>query len=161
MLAYQQDLDKYVGRSSAGIWQDLVSMGAWTAFTPTFANLTVGNGTLTAEYVRSGRTITFYIRFIFGNTSSMGTSPTYTLPVTAAARYSNNGCDTYGRVILLDSGTANFDGISLAITTGTGNLLSLDSSGASLKAAGVSATSPMTWTTSDGFTVTGTYEAAA
>lgn len=134
--------------------------GAWTAWTPTYANLTVGNGTTTGAYVRIGRVIHFYLKFVMGSTSSMGAGPTFTLPATAAARYASTLTDWLGQVAILDSGTAQFGGICPWASSTTASLAAWTASGAYIQQAGFTSTIPMTWTTSDAFTVWGTYEAA-
>lgn len=134
---------------------------AWTPWTPTFVNMTVGNGTLTAVYSRTGRRIFFYIKFVFGSTSAMGTSPTYTLPVAAAARYDNTTLDVLGTVMILDSATANFAGVSMYGSSTTGVIQVLNASATFVTVNGLSATAPMVWAVNDGFVIYGVYEAAA
>ena len=55
-------------------WVDLftVPSATWTAFTPTWTNLTVGNGTVNAAYTTFGKTCTFYVSFALGSSSSIG-----------------------------------------------------------------------------------------
>jgi hypothetical protein len=48
------------------------STGSWTSFTPTWLNVTVGNGTINAAYTVLGKTCTFYTVFTLGSTSSVG-----------------------------------------------------------------------------------------
>ena len=43
----------------------------WQNYTPTFTNLTQGNGTLVAQYARIGQTIVGGIKFTLGSTSSV------------------------------------------------------------------------------------------
>jgi hypothetical protein len=52
----------------------------WVSYTPTLTNLTVGNGTLSAKYMRQSKICTVRFVFTFGTTSSMGTDPTLSLP---------------------------------------------------------------------------------
>lgn len=59
---------------------------AWTAYTPTAANFTVGNGTLTGRYIQIGKIIIVRITFTAGSTSSYTASAaTVTLPFGAHA----------------------------------------------------------------------------
>jgi hypothetical protein len=175
-MAYVVDLsssihDPATGNSPPATWGDAINANflaafpiapdvAWSTWTPTWANLTVGNGTTTARYFRVGRWIVFELKFVMGSSSTMGTNPTYTLPVTAASRYTAS-LDTYGTISILDSGTANYGGVSFVSSTTVGFVQVWNSSTTSLAAAGVTATLPMTWTTSDGFVVKGFYEAAS
>lgn len=56
----------------------------WASWpTPTWTNLTVGNGTGTYEYVMLGKTVLARFSFVLGSTSSMGTGPTLSVPVNA------------------------------------------------------------------------------
>jgi hypothetical protein len=132
---------------------------AWATWAPTLANITVGNGTTTARYFKLGRLVWFDLKFVMGSTSAMGTNPTYTLPVTAAARYVAN--EVVGSISVLDSGTANFPGLSLLSSTTVAVLQVGNAAGTYVTATGFTATAPMTWTTSDMFSVKGFYEAAS
>lgn len=63
---------------------------AWQTWTPTWTNLTTGNGTTVAKYVQTGKTVMAFLRFTLGTTSAVGTSPTFTLPVSTSASYVSN-----------------------------------------------------------------------
>lgn len=135
---------------------------AWTAWTPTLANLTLGNGSRTSVYTRVGRWIYFDLAIVFGSTSSMGTAPTFTLPVTASSRYNPAAVtQALGTCVLLDSGTANYLGpVYVSSTTvGTFACTGVGATYATLNA--ITATVPFTWTTGDALSVIGTYESAA
>jgi hypothetical protein len=62
----------------------------WQSWSPTYANLTIGNGTVSASYTQIGKTVFFYWTFVMGNTSVVGTSPTISFPVTTASKYQSN-----------------------------------------------------------------------
>lgn len=135
---------------------------AWTDWTPTYTNMTAGNGTTTyARYARVGRWIAFELRFTLGSTSTIGTVPTFTLPVQAAARYNDNSRDLIGDVLIFDSGTAGFRGSVMWRSSTTAGLLVGAASGSYTNHVDVTSTVPMTWTTNDSFTAKGWYEAAA
>ena len=72
-VIYETDTDATKVWNGAS-WVDLytVSSATWTSFTPTWSNLTVGNGTVTAAYTTFGKTCTFYVVFTHGSTSSVG-----------------------------------------------------------------------------------------
>lgn len=137
-------------------WQSSTTQFPWTTWNPTYSNITVGNGTITARYQQIGKTVNFYWRFLFGSTSAFTGSPaTLTLPISPA--YVNG---LFQDVEIEDSGTAYFSGfgalrsgpvlqLGIINTTGTYSGLNL-----------VSATAPMTWTTNDNIQIRGTYEAA-
>lgn len=128
------------------------------SWTPTLTNLTIGNGTITAEYAQFGTTANFYFNVTFGNTTSMGTNPIFTVPVTPKYTNSINGAS-----ICLDSGTANFFSHSINESVGTKENVytyAIATSGAYSTYNLITSTAPFTWTTNDRLSVTGTYEIA-
>jgi hypothetical protein len=52
----------------------------WLSYTPTYTNLTVGNGVSSAKWRRVGDSMEIEGSFTMGTTSSMGTTPTMSLP---------------------------------------------------------------------------------
>ena len=129
--------------------------GAWTTWTPTNGNITLGNGTLDARYNKVGKTINFIWRVIFGSTTTISGSPNFTLPFSTAINNQNF------QAALLDSGTAWLG----AFASGAGGTVYLDlafTSGTYLTTSGggFSSTAPFTWTTNDSIVVKGSYEAA-
>lgn len=130
--------------------------GAWTTWTPTYANITVGNGTATASYIKIGKTVHFSYTLVLGSTSAIGTSPTFTLP-TAAASSGKNGFTAYA----LDSGTSRVPlfADTFGSTTIVG-LFAVNTVGTYGAQSTISSTVPFTWTTSDELHVNGSYEAA-
>jgi len=44
---------------------------AWSDYTPTFTNFTLGNGTVTGKYFRIGRLVHFIVQVTLGSTSSV------------------------------------------------------------------------------------------
>ncbi len=127
--------------------------GGWTTWTPTYTNLTVGNGSVVARYQEIGKTINFEFYFTMGSTSSMGSTPQITMPVTP--KYYSKAFDCW----IQDAGTQLYFGVAdtfdgkfyptVTLTNGTYATISYFNS-----------TTPMTWTTSDTFSIRGTYEAA-
>ena len=123
-------------------------------------NVTVGNGTQASSYQRIGRLIAYRIKFTFGSTSAMGTDPTFSLPVTAAAAYVASADQIgQGQVRDASSGLVYSTWARVASTT-TGLMVVLNSAGTYLVQDSFQATIPFTWAISDSFTVTGIYEAA-
>lgn len=130
---------------------------AWASWTPTLANLTLGNGTVAATYVQIGKTVHFKWKFTLGTTSAVGTSPTFTLPVTALAAENERGqfLATYQ-----DTGLSITYGYGFIATTTTCGMYCWNASGTYVAAAGVTATVPVTFGSTDVIMVFGTYEAA-
>lgn len=133
--------------------------GTWKAWTPTFTNLTVGAGALAAYYTKIGKTVHYRLSWTFGVGSAVGSTPTFTLPVTSV----NYGTATYfriGEATLYDSGVAYFLGLAFWTNTTTATIYSHGVSGTTTLASGITADLPMTWATGDQIIITGTYEAA-
>ena len=131
--------------------------GAWTSYTPTLANLTVGSGTMAAAYRRLGNTLDVRFRFVYGVGSAVGSNPTVSLPAGMAFVAGAYGDSVFqvGHIMLTDATTANRSGFITANTTSSVfNLWSMDVNGALVS---ITSTVPWTWTTNDviAFTVQG------
>jgi hypothetical protein len=137
-----------------------IPTASWLTYTPTWTNLTKGNGTETSRYIDQDGWITWYYSFVFGSTSSMGTTPIVTLPVTAKT---GTARVTTPNVSLLDSGTQvyygfldfNDDGNNTRAVAYVWNFAATYGAGAS-----ITSTVPMTWTTNDAIRFTVSYEKA-
>ena len=79
--------------------------GGRTSWTPTFTGLTVGNGTVVAEYQQFGKVVFFYIQFTLGSTSVVTGDVYFSLPVGTAHRGLYNGTAYY-----LDAGVQTAGG---------------------------------------------------
>jgi hypothetical protein len=128
--------------------------GLWATWSPTLTNLTLGNGTVLAKFVQTGSTVHYRFRFTLGTTSAVGTSPQFTLPV-APADYV--GPTILGDALLTDTGTTNRRGYAQQNAGSTCDIIAFSTTGTS---AGITATSPHTWASTDVIAVVGTYEAA-
>ena len=129
---------------------------AGTTFTPTWSAYTRGNGTTVAYYVRVNKLVYLYVEETLGSTSSVGTLPTLTLPVAAARTQaiapSRNRID--------DTGAQVFFGSTMPLSSTSVALYADLASGTYVSFSNVSATVPMTWTTTDKFAIAIVYEAA-
>jgi hypothetical protein len=130
--------------------------GAWTSYTPTLGNLTLGNGTLVARYAQIGKVCFVFFSFTLGSTSTVGASPYFSLPVTSnqSAIYAN------GEVLLLDYVTAEYYGKVYLNNTTEIVLFAQNSAGTYLKDATITSSVPMTWGTNDKITANFWYEVA-
>lgn len=131
----------------------LIHTGNWKAFTPSWTNITVGNGTSTGKYTIIGKTVLYTAVIQFGSTTSISGSVTLAVPITQENPPSGAGL-VLGQVMINDSGTTLYFGNHLAsgtVTVGTTN-------GTYLGYTTLSSTVPMTWTTGDQLAVTGWYE---
>jgi len=131
--------------------------GTYTAYTPTFQDITLGNGTLTARYCQIGKFVEIQIEIVFGSTTSIGGGNTrITLPVTAkTGDYGIRGMAKYG-----DANGNEYLGMldQRSTTEMAPRFCAVDS--AKVINYGISSTSPFTWTTNDQITLFYVYEAA-
>jgi hypothetical protein len=139
---------------------------AWQTYTPTFANTTLGNGTVTGKYIRIGKFVQFYASFKLGTTSAVSSNPTVTLPVTASATAFDTGSGDarIGQTSFEDNGVASYDGITSITATGvsatTAKIIPLGTASTYLGPVAISSTVPFTWGNLDTMRVSGTYESA-
>lgn len=135
---------------------------AWQSWTPSWTNLTIGNATVTAKYEQIGKTIAINMVIVLGGTSSVGTAPTFTLPVAASSDYAldpvNGSTPLYA--VYLQPNTAESQGpVRLASST-TGVLTALNCASTYASIVGLTSAIPFTWASTDVIFVNGTYEAA-
>ena len=121
---------------------------AWTSWTPTYTNFTLGNGTQTAGYRDYGDVVDIVIKVGLGSTSSITGNPSFALPFTAhtsavnylasAGQFGDSGTDyVYAGIWIVDAATGRF-----AIMASNTTYVNLNN---------VSSTTPFTWTTGDYF----------
>jgi len=127
----------------------------WTSYTPTLTNLTLGNGTMSASYCIVGKTVIGRITITIGSTSSVGSGPMFTLPVTSSTssvypigqcRFAGSGAGYYGIVSQTNNTTAEFDTLNVASTYPT--------------VTGISSTIPFSWADTNAIRAEFFYEAA-
>jgi hypothetical protein len=147
------------GYTSAQVVQAVPSnnVSAFTAYTPTFTNLTVCNGTVDFKFIQIGKFVHVQGGILFGSTTSISANVEITLPVTAASvlNFPNIGVAQFH-----DASTSNryFGAVVLNSTTAAGPRLSGVST--YVLNVGTNATIPFTWTTGDHILMTFIYEAA-
>lgn len=132
---------------------------AWQSWTPTWTNLTVGNGTVTAKYVQIGKSIQFKLSLVWGSTTSISGTVSVTLPVTSVAVVGSGVPLGSARLIDTSAGTF-FTGIATHLSTTTMKLMWSSAFGSGQIETNLSSVSPTTWTVSDEFQTNGFYEAA-
>jgi hypothetical protein len=134
-------------------------LGTYTAYTPTFTNITVGNGTIVGAYARVNKFVHVYGTITFGSTTTVAGQISLVLPVTISAGLT---AFPYGMTAYRDaSTTAIYPG--LARFNGTTNsvfITSYSETGSTVILAVPNATVPFTWTTSDIISWNLYYEAA-
>jgi hypothetical protein len=138
-------------------WAAPSSGGTFTSFTPTWNNVTVGNGTSSGAYTTVGDFVYGYASLTLGSTSSITGNVNLVFPVTFSApdehfqslcRYSDTGTAAYGGL-----GVAVLSTNSIYLTAGT-------ASGTYLGEANVNSTVPFTWVNTDKILVNFTYRKA-
>lgn len=143
-----------LGTNDAHFYSFLGDNTAWQTWTPTWANFTVGNGVNSSAYSQIGKTVNFRLVFVLGTTSSMGTAPTFTLPVTSVA-VPNTNC-VIGNGQINNTGGA-YNAFAKWVTTTTGKLFVWDTNN---NESGVTAVNPGAWGTNWVIVIRGQYEAA-
>lgn len=128
--------------------------GAWTSWTPTLVNAALGNGTFTCKYIQFGKTVFFEFVFLLGSTSTVGTAPTFTLPVTSAATPSTTFPIARGHI---DNTSGQFNAYAAWTTTTTATMRYWDTNN---NGAGITATAPGTFATGWTIVYAGEYQAA-
>lgn len=135
------------------------STWSWATWTPTWTNLSVGNGTVTARYVQTGKTVDCFIRLVVGTTTSITGTVSFTLPVTAASSYASSQVSA-GVLHYDDVGTAGYVGTFDILTTTTCTPHVGNASGTYTSSAPMTASVPFSFGNADFFAGTLSYEAA-
>lgn len=133
--------------------------GAYTAWTTSFTNWTIGTGGsagTVSNYTQVGKTVNFYLLSTLGTSGeSVGTSVQFTLPVAATT---NMAGTNFGLVTILSAGL-QYDGV-VQLSGGRAVVTARLASGTYVQPAGLTATTPNTFTAGDYIRVSGSYEAA-
>lgn len=125
---------------------------AWTSYTPTTTNITVGNGTVTGSFNRQGKTLSFKCIFTFGSTSAVSASPTFTLPAGMTAKEINYNAGGKGTTIFDTSAGSHFPAAAILTSTTVVTCRVFNATAGNAYAV-ISSTVPMTWATGDVLTV--------
>jgi len=132
-------------------------IAAWTSWTPTPTNFTVGNGTLTCAYFQVGKQVTCQFQFLLGTTSAISGTFIFSKPVTGIS-YAN--LMVLGDCYMLVAGVNNIMGYFFDSTTTTIRVLAGLANGTYTSVGVLNATTPATWASGDMLTGTFTYQAA-
>jgi hypothetical protein len=138
-------------------------IGTYTAFTPTFVNLTVGNGTSSAKFSRVNNVVDYYGYFILGSTSAVTGVVNITLPITANAIYAGINGIPMGDLSMYDTTASTWykgEVFSISSATVTRTRIWTTSGSNIISNSSPNATAPMTWATGDQFLWNIRYEAA-
>lgn len=127
-------------------------------YTPTLGGggSSLGNGTLTGQWQKTGKTINVQIYFLVGSTTVLSAGGfTFSLPETAATATS---FQYHGNALGLDAGTAFYAGFATVGSAGT--TMQMTSTTAATPGQWTNI-APFTWGTSDSITVSITYQTAS
>ena len=157
------DLNDAVEALEAKVAIGATVLGTYTAYTPTFSGLTVGNGTLAARFCRVNNYVHDIGYFTFGSTSSIGAGGVFkTLPVNAGGMFAAiNGGVSIGGNFFDASANTYYPGFSLSLTSATNSIIRCWlASGTYVQQANLEPSVPFTWTTGDRIIWNTMYEAA-
>jgi len=137
-----------------------VNPGDWQSYSPTWTNLTIGNGTNIFKYTQIGQTIHVEMGFIRGSSGSESGELKFSLPQTASI---SNSAWTSGTTTLFDTSTGKIYTGYVTLTSSTQGAFRLyqNNTGTEITGNTVNATVPFTWATGDVITATFTYETTA
>lgn len=132
---------------------------SWTSqsWTPTWGNLSVGNGTVTAKYTLIGKVCIATLNITFGSTTSVSGFINFTLPVNFSSDYTAANTPFMG-ILSLNAGGAGYFGTARA-QAATSNKVEIvvNNSATPAQQAATSATVPGTWNSTSNISGTITY----
>jgi hypothetical protein len=150
-------MNTHIRDNENAIWEQISGAG-WTAFTPSWTNLTVGDGTNAGYYAMAGKTTILRVAFTFGSTSSVSGGIIMALPSTSVAY---TAYTPLGWAHLLDSDASRLYQCAPTYNTTTSLVLyAYTVSGSAIFHAGTGTTSPFTWAVNDSIVFQAVYERA-
>jgi len=153
-MSYLKDTNS-VEYYSGSAWVSVGGGGlTYADWSPSYTNLTIGNGTVVSRYAQSGKFVNFFWSIQFGSTTSISGSPTITLPVTAKNAYENTTAN------FDDAGTGGFMGYALMTSTTAMTVYYVGAATAYTQFFGITSSLPFTWATGDRISFQISYEAA-
>ena len=159
-LAQNQGGMLYFTSASASIFYAFSagSTSAYASWTPTLTNLSLGNGTMTGRYVQIGKFVNASLKLVFGSTTSVTGTMTFSLPTGASS--ANTATNTFlGNVRILDNGIANYVGMVQLSSSSAVILCVINVNGTYGTPENVNATVPFTWGNLDEIEFSMSYEA--
>jgi hypothetical protein len=134
---------------------ELNGIGEYTAYTPTFNNLTVGNGTLNFKFAQVNEFVHVVGILTFGSTTSITGVPDFTFPVVQ-----EDFVQIFqGFATLSDANVNDYLGFVYRASS-ENRLLTVNVASTYPAGAYVGSTVPFTWTTGDAIRVNVIYKAA-
>ena len=124
---------------------ELNAIGESLSYTPTYTNMSLGNGTVTASYVLVQNLLSVVVEFEFGSTSTISGNPAISIP--SGLSWTNDS-GVVGGCRLRDEGVANYLGMVQANPNGM-LLVGMGASGTYSSTQIINATNPFTWGATD------------
>lgn len=154
----QRKSGAWTNRTIAQLKTDL--QDAWALWTPTWTNLSLGDGVVVAKYVQVGQTIICRLAIVLGSTTTVSGLIQFSFPVTSLA-YGGTLGTPLGVARLFDTSLGVvYPGHILKMSTTLGGVVFGAVSGANVVEAVTSGTAPFTWATGDEILAEFFYEAA-
>jgi hypothetical protein len=135
---------------------DMNGIGETVSFTPTWTNLTVGNGTLNHAFFTQVQKLVFVqVQFTLGSTSAVTGNISIAAPVPQASPTQN----IVGTSVFGDASGVPYTGV-VSMTGSAMQIVPVNASSTYTYFVAASSTIPMTWTTGDVIVMCATYRAA-
>jgi len=119
-------------------------------YTPTFSNLSIGNGTIFASYAKVGPIIVDEITIIFGSTTTL--SGNLTISGMQPAQYKGTQMQV-GNVVFVDVGGSFYYGLAQQESSTSIAIYAQNTSSTFMTSSSLSATVPFTWAVNDRITI--------
>jgi hypothetical protein len=138
-----------------------IAATAWSSWTPTWTNVTIGNAAVTGKYTQVGKLVIARLSVVWGNTTSASGNIIFSLPATAAtyAGTANVGYIGLGTAYDVSGGLVYDTNVTLVSTT-TAGLIAKAANGTWVTNSAMSNASPVTWANTDEWNWLIVYEAA-
>ncbi len=153
-----------VADSAEGLGIKWANLGVWTTWSPSYTNLTIGNGTVVARYRPASAgddTIIAVYELTFGSTTTIdGANPTISTPATAASTYTFPRTVAGPALAFDDTAGATFTAQVRLESSTTFSIAVHNAAATYLSHRNLDATVPFTWAVDDVFSLLATYEAA-
>ncbi len=137
--------------------------GAWTAFTPSWTNVTTTSATNEGHYIAAGKLYIVRVKLTWGASTAFTGSPALTLPNSASLKAIYGTTFPLGQVGMTDVSTgALFTGTVIAPASGATQVrfISHNAGGTYVQAGSWDATNPTTWASGDRLEAQFMFEAA-
>lgn len=136
---------------------DLNAIGAYTSYTPTWTNLSVGAGTNTGHYVQIGEFVHWTAEAVLGSGFSVTGIVNIDFPVPAADYYQ---AATGGQVWLEDANGTDYYGALSRLNSTTSRVAVYNAASTYLTFTFMNTTVPFSWASGDRCVINGVYRAA-